>query len=181
MIKKQIQTSSGKLLVVYDDLFSYHERKDWFVFVKDSVYKVNGSEDISYFNQPLQLYSSFSKQDLNNMGLANSEGFRKVAEEHSLYKREIRQIRVNLSPASERNNVHTDGNRLTLLYYCNLDWKLDWGGHTLFMDDKLSEAEYTCLYKPGRIVLFDGSIPHMILNPTNAAEVHRFSFAIQFE
>jgi hypothetical protein len=181
MNKKQIPTKSGKLLVVYDDLFSYHERKDWFMFVKNSVYKVNGSEDISYFNQPLQLYSSYSEKDLDNMGLLNSTGFKQIFEEHKLHNRIIRQSRVNLSPASERNNIHTDGNSLTLLYYCNLDWKIDWGGHTLFMDDKLSEAEYTCLYKPGRIVLFDGSIPHMILNPTGVAEVHRFSFAIQFE
>lgn len=181
MIKKQIQTSSGKLVIVYDDLFSYHERKDWFMFVKNSVYRVNGGEDVSYFNQPLQLYSSYSKQDLDNMGFLNSDGLKQICDEYELRNKKIRQARVNLSPASERNNIHTDGNSLTLLYYCNLNWEINWGGHTLFMDDKLSEAEYTCLYKPGRVVLFDGSIPHMIINPTNAAEVHRFSLAIQFE
>jgi len=181
MDKKQISLMSGKLLVVYDNLFSYHERKDWFTFIKNSLYKVDGIEDISYSNQPFQLYSSYSKQDVDSMGFFNSNGFKQIDKDYQLSNKKVRQARVNLSPASERNNVHTDGNKLTLLYYCNLRWETNWGGHTLYMDDKLLDAEYACLYTPGRVVLFDGSIPHMIMSPTPTAELHRFSFAIQFE
>jgi len=182
MNKKQIPLSkSNKLLMVYDDLFSFHERTEWYYFIQNSIYKINGFDRTSYSSKSLQLYSSFSEEDVRNMGVLKSNGFQQIFEEHGLQNKEFQKVRVNLSPASEHNEVHSDGNGLTLIYYCNLNWQVNWGGHTLFMDDKLSDAEYTCLYKPGRVALFDGSIPHMILTPTSAAEEHRFSFVIQFE
>lgn len=182
MKKKQIPLSkSNKLLIVYDDLFSYHEQCDWYCFIQNSIYKINGADQFSHLRKSLQLYSCFSEEDVNNMGILKSKGFQQIFEEHQLYNKKVLQTRVNLSPNNERNEVHTDGNGLTLIYYCNLNWQVNWGGHTLFMDDKLSDAEYTCLYKPGRVVVFDGSIPHMILTPTSVAEEHRFSFVMQFE
>jgi hypothetical protein len=176
MLKKAIQISSGKLLEVYDDCFTYDERIHWFRFIKKSIYKIDGG-DFGYNN--LQLYSSFSEEDVKRMGFLKSLGFEKINEKYNLTNRPIKQARVNLSLQSEQNFVHTDGTGLTILYYPNLTWDLNWGGHTLFMDDVLSDAEYTCLYKPGRVVLFDGTIPHIVLTPTIMAKEHRFSFVVQ--
>ncbi len=182
MQKRVIATKSGKLLVVYDDLFTYDQRSKWFEFIVKSFFKVNGADDLTaYYTGGLQMYSQYNTQDLENMGFIDSQGFELINQEYKLKNRKIKQARINLSPASEKNRVHTDYQGLTLLYYCNLDWQLEWGGHTLFMDDSLSDAEYTCLYKPGRVVLFDGTIPHMILTPTGIAQMHRFSFALQLD
>jgi Rps23 Pro-64 3,4-dihydroxylase Tpa1-like proline 4-hydroxylase len=177
MIKNKIQTSSGKLLEVYDDYFTYNERAVWAKFIKSSIFRVNGSDYDG--GSAKQFYSSFSVEDVKNFGLLDSPGFKKINEEHNISKRLLKQARVNLSPPGDHASIHTDNGGLTFLYYANLEWELDWGGHTLFMNDTLSDAEYTCLYKPGRAVLFDGSIPHMILSPSNLAKAHRFSFAIQ--
>lgn len=177
MKRVKIPTSSGKLLEVYDDCFTYNERTEWYKFVKNSFFKSDGS-DYDGTNKT-QLYSSYSIEDIASMGFLNSPGFKKIDDEYQLLDRGIKQARVNLSPPSECATVHTDRDGLTLLYYANVEWDLNWSGHTLFMDDTLSEAEYTCLYKPGRVVLFDGSIPHMILSISPAVKTHRYSFAIQ--
>jgi Rps23 Pro-64 3,4-dihydroxylase Tpa1-like proline 4-hydroxylase len=179
MIKKTIPTSTGKLLEVYDDYFTYNERAVFAKFVKSSLFKVDGSDYDG--GSRMQFFSAYSHDDVKNMGLLDSEGFKKINEEHSLLDRPLKQARVNLSPPGDHASIHTDNNGLTFLYYANLEWELDWGGHTLFMDDTLSEAEYTCLYKPGRVVVFDGTIPHMIQNPSHLAKAHRFSFAIQVD
>jgi Rps23 Pro-64 3,4-dihydroxylase Tpa1-like proline 4-hydroxylase len=177
MKQVKIPTNSGKLIQIYDDYFTYNERATWHKFIKNSLFKSDGS-DYDETNR-MQLYSSYSLEDVSNMGFLHSPGFKKINEEHQLLDKGLKQLRVNLSPPSECATVHTDGNGLTLVYYANLEWDLSWGGQTLFMDDTLSEAEYTCLYKPGRIVLFDGSIPHMITSVSFAAKAHRYSFAIQ--
>lgn len=176
-----ITTSTGKSIAVYDDLFSYHERDKWFAFITGSFFKVNGGDSSTAYGSSWQLFSSFSEDDLLAMGFYSSAGFKHIDEIHGISKRRIKQIRVNMSYLGESNVVHTDTDGLTLLYYPNLDWKLEWGGHTLFMDDNLNNPEYTCLYKPGRVVVFDGSIPHMIMTPTAMANTPRFSFVIQTE
>ena len=182
MQKHTFTTKSGKMIAVYDDLFDYNQRCAWSAFVEKSYFKVNGADDLnSLYSGGLQMYAQYSSQDLENMGFTNSPGFQMLDKEYNLQKRKIKQARINLSPASEKNVVHTDSAGLTLIYYCNLEWSLDWGGHTLFMDDTLKDAEYTCLYKPGRVVLFDGTIPHMIMTPTSSAKTHRFSFALQLD
>jgi len=179
MKRVKIPTSSGKLLEVYDDCFTYNERADWYKFIKNSFFKSDGFDHDYDGTNKMQFYSSYSLEDVANMGFLQSTNFKKINEEYKLLDRGIKQCRVNLSPPSEYATIHTDRNGLTLLYYANLEWDLNWSGHTLFMDDNLSEAEYTCLYKPGRVVLFDGSIPHMILSISSVVKTHRYSFAIQ--
>lgn len=177
MIKKTIPTSTGKLLEIYDDCFTYDERAGWAKFIKNSLFRVDGS-DYDAKNQ-MQFYSSYSFEDIKNMGILDSPGFKLISDDHNLLDRPLKQARINLSPPGDHASIHTDNKGLTFLYYANLEWELDWDGHTLFMNDTLSEAEYTCIYKPGRVVVFDGSIPHMILNPSHKAGAHRFSFAMQ--
>ena len=91
------------------------------------------------------------------------------------------QCRINLSAPHQKNRIHTDEDALTLVYYVNPKWDFTWGGHTLFMDDLLQEAEYTCIYKPGRVVIFDGTIPHMIMNESSLCPDYRLTFAIQWK
>ena len=176
MKHKKITTSSGYLIDVYDNVFTFSERTNFFNFLLNSKYRVNGGDS---FNRSYQIFSEFNLEDMKNSGLMNTIGFQEINEKYNLLNRPIKQIRINFSPTSEQNRIHDDAAGLTLLYYATVDWNLDWGGHTLFMDNTLEEAEYTCIYKPGRVVVFDGRIPHMIMTPTNLAEIPRYSLAIQ--
>lgn len=176
---KNIKTSSEKNITVYDDCFTQFEKQNYFYFLTQSLYRVNGGDVFSTEKQ-YQIFSSYSVLDLEQMGIINSPGFAKISQNHNLDKLKITQIRVNLVTPFEKNTVHCDTNGVTFLYYANPEWKLDYNGHTLFMNDDLSDAEYTCIFKPGRVVVFDGTIPHMVMPPTTNACGHRYTFVIQY-
>jgi hypothetical protein len=181
MKQKNVDLPSGRVLVVYDDVFSYQERTDMFDFVRHSLYRTTGTDSTIDRKTNFQIYSSYSEDDLCGLGIEKFENYRIIAEQHNFAKRKLDQIRVNLSYPMEENAPHSDSYGLTFLYYVNLDWEISWGGHTLFLNDQLDELEYVCLYKPNRVVVFDGTIPHMILNPNGQAPMHRYSFVIQFK
>ena len=183
MKHKSIQISTGKTLEVYDDIFSFTERNVMIQVIAQSYYKVNGSDGgmvNARSDSVPQIYSSWTEQDLINTGFLNFSGFKTLDQKHNIFSKKIKQIRVNLSPPSERNYVHNDQAGLTVVYYPNLEWRIEWGGHTMFLTEPLDDIEYTCVNNPGRVVVFDGTIPHMVLTPTMLAPVHRYSFAIQF-
>jgi len=182
MNKRTINFPNNKLLDIYDDALSFNDRYKFFNYIKNSIYRIGGNDGSGQdqADQIQQIYSVFNPSDIEKMGLVDTEIFKKIAETHDLSNRELKLIRVNFSPPSERNFIHCDAAGVTVLYYASISWKLEWGGHTLFMDDLLDEALYTCIYRPGRFVVFDGTIPHMIMTPTVMATQYRYSLALQF-
>jgi hypothetical protein len=182
MNKRTINFPNNKLLDIYDDALSFNDRYKFFNYIKNSIYRIGGNDGSGQdqADQIQQIYSVFNPSDIEKMGLGDTEIFKEIAETHNLGNRELKLIRVNFSPPSERNFIHCDAAGVTVLYYASISWKLEWGGHTLFMDDLLDEALYTCIYRPGRFVVFDGTIPHMIMTPTVMATQYRYSLALQF-
>ena len=103
------------------------------------------------------------------MGFLDTLKEKKIDFNFDIFNSEIQQVRINLSTLHDVNRIHVDGRgSKTLLYYPNLKWEFEWGGHTVFLDDDLTDVEHCCVYKPGRLVLFDGSIPHTIFSPTTS-------------
>jgi hypothetical protein len=49
---------------------------------------------------------------------------------------------------------------VTIMYYLNSFWSLDFGGETFFLNQKKDEVIHAITPKPGRMVIFDGSISH---------------------
>jgi hypothetical protein len=178
MIEENIETKNGKLIKIYNDVFSYQECANFFKFMRNSFYQTNGGDD-SYYGRN-QIYSNYSLIDVENLGITQTEGYKKIAEDFKFHKREFKRSRVNFSYPLEDNNVHVDGFGITVLYYANMEWELTWGGHTLFLNEKLDTPEYLSLFKPNKVVVFDGSIPHLIINPSGFCPVHRYSFVLQF-
>ena len=91
---------------------------------------------------------------------------------------------VNLGIHGDVNRMHVDGKYYpckTLLYYANQHWENNWGGHTVFYD-KDGNIKTTVEVKPGRIVIFDGNIPHTVMpmNP-RCSPSFRFTVALKFE
>ena len=176
---QEFTTYDGKKIHVYDDLLSFHDRDRFQRFIEDSWFKINGS-DLPGDPTSLQIYSSYNEFDLTNMGFRETEAYKMLDEKYNLSDRNISQIRVNCSLHSERNLAHTDDFGLTLLYYSNMKWEMAWGGHIFFVTSNLEEIDKCVSYRPGRIIIFDGTIPHIISTPTIAAESPRFSFAIKY-
>jgi SM-20-related protein len=49
---------------------------------------------------------------------------------------------------------------ITIMYYLNTFWHLDFGGETFFLNEKRDEILNAVIPKPGRAVMFDGFISH---------------------
>ena len=69
---------------------------------------------------------------------------------------------------------------MTMLIYPNTEWDLNHGGETVFYEEDRSEMVYLNPYKPGRICLFDGSIPHCAKPQALIGPKYRFTIAVKF-
>jgi len=80
--------------------------------------------------------------------------------------------------------IHTDclpgADEYTALWYLANEWDPDWGGETLFYDDQ-RDARFVVTPRPGRLVIFHGSIPHAGRPPARHCSAARYSFAIKLE
>jgi Rps23 Pro-64 3,4-dihydroxylase Tpa1-like proline 4-hydroxylase len=73
----------------------------------------------------------------------------------------------------------SNSNGRTFMVYPNKAWELNWGGYTVFAD-KEGNVYDVANPKPGRIVIFDGSIEHCGVAPTRAHQGKgRYSIAYQ--
>ncbi len=80
--------------------------------------------------------------------------------------------------------THTDAmpgsKELTALWFMAKEWNLEWGGETLFFN-KDEDAEFVASPRPGRLILFDGSISHVGRPPNRICFAPRFTFAFKLE
>lgn len=183
ILVKQITTAAGKDISIYEDIFSYQERRDFCTFIMSSFFRVTGGDSKVSPNvmKDYQIYSSYSQEDVEAMGFFKNENIQTILKNHDLDKRNTKQVRVNCSHLGEKNRVHSDNKGVTLLYYANMEWELDWSGHTMFLTEDTQDCEFLSVNRPGRLVVFDGSIPHCILSPTILSPIHRFTFVIQYD
>lgn len=90
----------------------------------------------------------------------------------------------NYSSYGDMLFTHTDAQpgeqELTALWYLAKDWHLEWGGETLFFNED-NDAEFVASPKPGRLVIFDGSITHAGRPPNRICFVPRYTFAFKLE
>ena len=79
--------------------------------------------------------------------------------------------------------VHTDStdeeNYFTTIYYAHEVWRKNWSGELMFFErvgDEIANAVYP---RPGRLLLFPGSIPHMAHAPSRECPELRISVVIK--
>lgn len=181
MRNKQITLSSGRNITIFDDVFPFDKRDHMYRKMLKSTFKLDGN-DGAYpeHKSDQQIYAQCTAEDVFGFGFLESENIQHILEHH-VGKLPVAQARVNVNSTHDVVKFHVDAmNGKTLLYFANINWHPDWGGHTLFSDDQVEEVEYCSMFKPGRVVLFDGSIPHCTGLITNAAKVYRITFLIQF-
>ena len=109
--------------------------------------------------------------------------FEQCIEDTEWFKdKNLYKVILNLVRSDDVHYIHHHDNQYVLLYYVNLEWRDGWHGETLFYDqydnDKISFASP---YKPGRIILFDGSIPHAIRPQSIKGPKFRFSLSLFFQ
>jgi|TARA_R100001163_G_scaffold64236_2_gene58018 hypothetical protein len=89
------------------------------------------------------------------------------------------KIIVNLVKSDDVHHIHTHRFNQVALYYINLNWQDGWYGETLFFDKfNTNNIVFASSFVPGRIVLFDGDIPHSIRPQSRIATKFRMTLSL---
>ena len=125
-------------------------------------------------------HCSWNLDELNRSGLLPYIG--KCIDKTSWFtKKQLHLVEVNLVRPDDVYYIHTHPCDYAALYYVNMDWEDGWYGETIFYNSQnLDEVLFTSVYKPGRIILFDGSIPHAIRPQSIKAPKYRMSLTLFF-
>jgi len=176
----KIVTKNNKVIHVFDDTIELSKKLNIYKFVKNSFYKIAGHDGPIIEKFDLTIVSNYSEDDLNTID------FKKLPDDVNsvidLKKHKILNSTINLCKPDDIFHVHTDShfeNYWTLIYYVNTSWDVEWGGDTVFLDES-NKIEYVSQYTPGRIVIFDSTIPHLIRPSTRLAPDYRFTLAIKY-
>jgi hypothetical protein len=164
-------------LSAYDDLFTFAERDQMYDYALNLKYTVNrlNSEIPSQSAFPT-LKASVPFIDLIKLNFLKRE----ILDVIKNYR--LRDAYVNLGTASDKYFFHVDSpfaEDLTLLYYVNTDWQDSWEGQTHFSNESGTLVNARVDFKPGRLVVFDSTIPHTSTKPTVDSGTFRYSLVLK--
>ena len=95
---------------------------------------------------------------------------------------EIDRMYVNAYTHGDCPTVHADNydeGYYTVLYYANEEWSHDWSGETVFYNETRDDIIRSVYPRPGRLVAFDGRIPHVAREPNRICPVVRYTVAMK--
>lgn len=95
----------------------------------------------------------------------------------------------NAQANSQSAWVHTDDSEPdgheygSMVYYIHKNWKPQFGGHLIFVDDENDPKNVvkSIFPKSNSAVIFHSELPHMALEPTVYCKSHRESIAFKFK
>ena len=167
-------------LNIFDNVVPYDVRTLIYLNSIKSEFKL-GWEDT---NEPekynLNIHKELAIGDLEYTGVLPY--FQKCIDETAWFThKKLSNIVLNLVRSDDVYYIHSHPMGQVLLYYINLEWMDGWYGETLFYDPyDFGKISFASPYKPGRIILFDGSIPHAIRPQSIKAPKFRFSLSLFF-
>jgi|DEB0MinimDraft_4_1074332.scaffolds.fasta_scaffold15280_3 hypothetical protein len=170
---------------VFDDFIPYDRMERIYDFCHNSSFKLGWADGNSDEKRKLKnLHSPWSFDDLDRSQLLQYIGpvLQKSKNFNHLSVDDIYLTACNLCTPADTFFAHTHADTDTLLYYPNLHWEDGWEGETRFLDkNNRDEIIYTTIYKPGRIILFDGEIPHIIGTQSISGPKYRFTVGVFFK
>lgn len=72
-----------------------------------------------------------------------------------------------------------DVDATTTIVYCHPIWPVPWGGELMFYTNDVSAVQSAILPKPGRIAIFQGSVPHSAKSPARVCRGLRISLVFK--
>jgi hypothetical protein len=173
-------TASGKKIRVWDGLVPRSLQLIFHQFALNSKYTIGWSDSCTETAARHEyLNCSLTEEEATQAGifpLINSLPVKKHLEGYEFFRSVI-----NLTTPNDVHFFHTHHpSEIVLLYYVNAIWQSHWYGETVFADENSEEIEFTVRYKSGRLVLFDGSIPHAIRPQSSEGDKYRFTYAMCF-
>lgn len=177
---RRIDVDNGRCLTVYDNVIDFEFRNRVYNFAQNSLFRIGWSDSSVIENKHHRsLHSSYSDEDMARLGLLERLKQTCVADEMSGHV--LSSCVMNLSTPADANFLHAHPEDKIILYYVNLEWRDGWHGETLFFDESGKEVVYTSPYTPGRIIAFDGRIPHTIRPQSYLSPFYRFTLAMVYK
>ena len=177
---KTILDDKQRSICIIDNAFGRAFQENLYHFVMNSYFKIGAQDGPGAIETKSHVYltSEYNEADVNNVGIMDA--LNKLPEWQQYKDCKLLRTSVNLSVPSDTNFAHTHKDELALIYYVNLKWLPEWAGETLFYNEDQTDIVYTSMYTPGRLIIFDGNIPHSITVQSTLAPHYRFSLAMFF-
>ena len=170
----------GRSIRIYDDVFGLNFRQEVYGHAIKSSFKIGWEDNEVIENSKHKyLHARFSAHELDELGFLFNLAPTPVFGEIAGYK--ITRSVLNLSTPSDVLFLHAHVEDKVILYYVNLEWRAHWYGETLFYDEPLKQIMLATPYTPGRVIVFDGKIPHTIRPQSHSAPFFRFTLTIFLE
>ena len=164
------------MIKIFDNKVPYDTMQQIYAFVCKSNYSL-GWSDNTFEKRPPNIYSGWSKDDVKNSKLYDYLIKLDDEELNLNIDDNFPKCVVNLTKSGDYHFCHTHPNQVVILYYVNVEWHDGWGGETLFYNEKLTDAIKVSSFVPGRIVVFDGQIPHTIRAQSTYGPDYRFTIS----
>ena len=174
------------LIHVFEDEMPFNSRSNLYNFCADAQFKLgwgdgNHVEENKYV---ANIHSTWSRKDIQHVNKECNFIFylkKCISETNWFTNKFLERVELNLVRSDDVHYIHSHPGRQVVLYYANLDWEDGWYGETLFYHPHdLNKVCFTSTYKPGRIILFDGGIPHAIRPQSIKAPKYRFTLSLFF-
>lgn len=173
---------NDKKIEIYDDVFSFGELQAVYKYTLNSLYKPH-RRALDYPGVDTK-YTPTLKATLSLPDILNFAFFQSVWVRNFLKERNYRiySTYINLCTASDTYSFHTDNGSYQLpsmLGYLNMVWDPCWEGETHFSDERGKDTLVSAGFIPGRIIVFDSSIPHKSSQPGPMADNYRYVLAVK--
>jgi len=165
---------------IYDNVFAYNFMSKIYREVISADYNIGWADTKIIENQgKVFMFSLWQLPDFIKFGFLDNIKNQKLLEK--INKRFPSRCVINCGTFGDVYHPHVHNEKEVLLYYVNLDWKIEWNGETAFYSDDLKNIILTNPYVPGRVVWFDGEVPHSIKPQTHLGPKYRFSISLFFD
>jgi SM-20-related protein len=169
------ETVSGKDLIVLDGLFSETYVATIYDYLRSRPYKLNDIDSAE---------TDYARHWKHEFPLESGPPPRAtiVGMIHSFFgpTQVLKRSHSNLTLYGDVQFPHRDSkDGITAVYFANATWKPEWMGETTFHDDA-GEPLYAVAPRPGRVVLFQGSIMHRAGVATRECFEPRITLAFKF-
>jgi len=183
---ESISFDSDRNIIVIDDAFNFSEISGIYAKVISYSYSIYNSSDAEVQDlSDKRLGCPLNIEDPILMNIFSGERMSFLMECISQEKYFHWRSYINLGLISDAHKIHVDEFKtdegLTLLYYANRNWNCDWGGETIFYDDSRKNIRFVSPFIPGRLIIFDSSIPHSAKSQNFNGPSYRFTLASKFK
>ncbi len=164
---------------VYDDAVPYNVQNGIMDFSAHSKLRLGWKDHDFHELGDVNLFSEWSEDDLVASGLW--EHMEKCIQQTTWFTNsKFSRCILNLVRPNDVHLIHSHGYDQVVLYYVNLEWRDGWYGETLFYSEDTRDVVFTSPFVPGRMILFDGNIPHAIRPQSVAAPKYRWTISTFF-